>query len=218
MVESSPGGEPNDSGLGTASTVLVLSPAVDGVRTCVELLAPGADDELPRRAEAFDRVVVVSVSESLGTWQSQFDGNPSLSGVPIDYVDVRTLVRSTDDGDDGDAPMPAVTVSSPADLGSLGTALNDLLSTHGSERIGLCLYSITDMLQFVDREFLFKFLFTLSKRLGSTNAVAFYHVDTETANEELETLFSHCAEISVSVTDEETTVEPGRYGATSEPP
>jgi hypothetical protein len=220
MVESSPGGRTEGGGIETATTVLVRSPQAAGVPACVGLLAPEASGpELPQSGDSFDRIVVVTVGESIGTWHAHFDGEPSLSNVPVDYVDVRTLVRSTtaEGSPQDDVPTPAVSVSSPADLASLGSALNDLLSTHGTERIGLCLYSITDMLQFVDREFLFKFLFTLSKRLGSTSAVAFYHVDAETTTEELETLFSHCAEAVVTVGAQGTTVEPGRYGAGSDP-
>lgn len=210
---------PGGSTLERAASVLVLSPGTVGVETCVGLLAPDADGgelEVPT-GPPFDRVVVVTVGQSLGTWQSQFEARPSLSGVPTDYVDVRTLVRSTADESDDDAPTPAVTVSSPADLGSLGDGLNDLLSSHGDGRVGVCLYSVTDMLQFVDRELLFKFLFTLSKRLSGTSGVVLYHVDTDISTDELETLFSHCAEAVVAVSSAGARVGPGRYGA-SEPP
>jgi hypothetical protein len=203
--------------LDAASTVLVLSSGIDsvGVDTCADLLVSGATEGPDFGAvDRFDRLVVVTVGESTSAWHARL----ADAAVPVEYVDVRTLARSTSAADgDADAPRPAATVSSPADLGSLGTALLDILSEHDDERIGLCLYSLTEMLQFVDREFLFKFLFTFSKRLRSVDAVAFYHAETEVCGDELETLFSHCVEAVLTVTGEEPTVEAGRYGAAGDP-
>jgi len=200
-----------------ASTALVLSSGIDSVAvdTCADLLVSGAKEGPDiGSVDRFDRLVVVTVSESTGAWHTRLED----AAVPVEYVDVRTLVRSTSAADgDTDTPRPAATVSSPADLGSLGTALVDILSEHSEERIGLCLCSLTDMLQFIDREFLFKFLFTFSKRMRSLDGVAFYHADTEMCGEELETLFAHCAEAVLTVTSEGMTVEAGRYGATGDP-
>jgi hypothetical protein len=199
--------------LDDASNVLVLASRVGsvGIDTCLDLLA--------NTAEPLDRLFVVTVGETPTAWQQRLEATPVLAQTPVSYIDVKTLVRSTSaDGDTTDLSSPVTTISSPADLGSLGTALTKLMSRADAEneRVGLCLYSITDMLEFVDREFLFKFLFTIGARVRQSDAIAFYHLDNDAPDDELRTLFAHSSDTVVTLEDDSLTVSPGQFDIETE--
>lgn len=193
--------------LSEASNVLVLASLINdaGASACSDLLADAV--------ECVDRLVVVTVGHTPGQWQQYVDDRPEMAATPITYVDVKTLVRSTAATDESASITPAATVSSPADLGSLGTALNELMSEAAAEgeRVGLCLHSITDMLQFVDREFLFEFLHAVGARVRHAGGVGFYHLDNDSPDDKLETLFSHLCDAVVEVQNDEVSISPGYY-------
>lgn len=196
----------SDADLDNASNVLVLAPRVDdvGVDTCLDLLA-----DVPKQ---LDRLLIVTIEQTPAFWKQRLDDDTALADLPVNYINVKTLVRpSNDDGQD--VPSAVTTVSSPADLASLGTAVTKLMSRADdeNERVGLCIYSVSDMLEFVDREFLFKFLFTIGGRIRQSDSVALYHLDNEAPDDELITLFSHVSDTVVSLEDDDLTVSPGQY-------
>lgn len=184
-----------------AATVLALTPGDP------ESLA-GLMADAPRLP---DRVVVVTVGEPPAAWPAALEAHPSLADRSVAYVDVRTPTGSVE-ADDA-APRPVATVSSPADLGSLGAALADLLGAHDDERVALVLSSLSDMLGYVDRELLFKFVFTLGERVRGADAVAYYHLDPVASDEELRTLFAHCSEAVLTDSEDGLVVEDGRFEA-----
>lgn len=186
--------------LRTAATVLALTPP--GPESLSGLLA---DAPTPP-----DRLIVVTVGDPPGAWPAALDAQPSLRGVPVAYVDVRTPTATTDV--DGDGPQPVATVPSPADLGSLGTALTELLGAH-DDRAAVVLSSLSDMLGYVDRELLFKFVFTLGERVRGGDTVAYYHLDPGETDEELRTLFAHCSEAVLTESPDGIVVENGRFEA-----
>ncbi|MCU4718356.1 DUF7504 family protein [Halapricum hydrolyticum] len=202
-MSGDPGGD-----LDTVSNVLVLAPRLDGAGAdaCASLLVDGGD--------ALDRLVVVAVGQTPTEWHSRLTQHVTGTLPEIDYIDVKTLTRSTATSTETvDAPAPVATISSPADLVSLGTAINDRLSAAAEqgEHVGLCLHSITDMLQFVDRESVFKFLHAVSARVRNVDAVAYYDLDNDAPDEKLETMFAHLCDTVVSVEGGEMSVSAGYY-------
>ncbi|MUV90819.1 hypothetical protein GJ629_13670 [Halapricum sp. CBA1109] len=188
-----------------AAAVLVLSPRDVGAKACADLLE--------RTPGGLDRLLIVAISDDPAAWETRLDDRPALDGTAVSYVDVRTLRHGDDDG-----PTPVETVRSPADLNALGTAINDVLSDAAAagERVGLCVYSISEMLAFVDRELVFKLLHTVGARLRREDHVAYFHLDGDTGDEELETLFSHLSDAVVSIDDHGMTVSPGYYAVAPE--
>lgn len=201
-----------DDVLTDAGTVLVLASRVEdvGAEACVDLLA---------NAPALDRLLVVAVGSRPAAWHRRVEARPSLSNAAVEYVDVRTVVRSSSADADADAPDPVATVSSPADLGTLGTVITDRLAAaeDRGERVGLCLHSISDMLEFVDREFLFRFVHAIGARARQSDAVAAYHLDNDAPDDELTALFAQVCDAVVSVEAGELTVTSGGHAVADGP-
>lgn len=195
-----------------ASNTLVLAPSIGdaGVEACSNLLLDAAD--------RVDRLTIVTVGQSPRQWHDRLTMGQAGSLPPVSYIDVKTLVRSTsaEVGDGADAPTPVATVSSPADLLTLGTEINTLLSeaAEDGERIALCIHSISEMLQFVDREFLFKFLHAVSARVRSVDGVGFYHLDNEMPDDELRIMFAHLCDTVATFEGEGMNVSAGYYAPT----
>lgn len=204
--------EPSD--LADAANVLVLASTIDdvGADACLDLLA--------RETNPPDRLVVVSVGDTPSAWEQRIERRTALADLPVSYIDVKTMARSATTAETNGAggPVPAATVPSPADLGSLGRALNEIFvdAARERERIGLCLSSITEMLQFVDRDFLFRFLHTLGSRVRQSDAVGYYHLDNDSRDDELETLFAHLTDAVVAIDERGMTVSPGYYAVGGE--
>lgn len=199
--------------LAGATNTLVLAPSVDeaGVDACANLLVEAA--------ESVDRLAVVAVGQTPDQWHRRLTDRLDGELPPISYIDVKTLVRSTstETARDGDVPAPVATVSSPADLVTLGKAINSLLgdAAEDGDRVGLCLYSITEMLQFVDREFLFKFLHAVTARVRSLDGVGLYHLDNEAPDEELQIMFAHLCDTVATFDGEGVSVSAGYYAPAS---
>jgi hypothetical protein len=205
--------EESSGALRAASNVLVLAPGVagGGIDACTNLLLDATD--------RVDRLAIVAVGDSPAAWHSRLTDRASGLLPPISYIDVKTLVRSTEaDTGGGDVPVPVATVSSPADLLTLGKSINSLLSDASldGDRVGLCVHSISEMLQFVDREFLFKFLHAVSARVRSVDGVAFYHLDNEAPDEELQIMFAHLCDTVATFEGEQMDVSAGYYAPTGE--
>ena len=197
-----------------ASNVLVLAPNVAdaGIDACTDLLLDATD--------RVDRLVVVAVGTRPSEWHGRLTDGAVGSLAPVRYVDVRTLVRSTsaEEHSGDDVPVPVATISSPADLLTLGRSINSLLSdaADDGDRVALCVHSISEMLQFVDREFLFKFLHAVSARVRSVGGVAFYHLDNDAPDEELRIMFSHLCDTVATFEGEQMEVSAGYYAPAGE--
>jgi len=197
-----------------ASNVLVLAPSVAdaGLDACSNLLVDATD--------RIDRLVVVTVGTRPSAWHERLTDRSAGPLVPVSYVDVKTLVRSTSAaaGEGADVPAPVATISSPADLLTLGKSINALLSdaADDGDRVALCIHSISEMLQFVDREFLFKFLHAVSARVRSVDGVGFYHLDNEAPDEELRIMFAHLCDTVATFEGEQMNVSAGYYAPAGE--
>jgi hypothetical protein len=189
-----------------AGAVLVVSPRDVGTEAMADLLekTPGG----------LDRILVVTITDGPGQWQPRLEGRSGLADATVGYIDIQTL----DDAGGDDGPMPLTTVKSPANLNALGTAINDALSDAATtgDRVGLCVYSISDMLSYVDEQLVFKLLHTVGARLRRDDHVAYFHLDAETTDEQRETLFSHLSDTVVSIDDSGMTVSPGYYAVAPE--
>lgn len=192
-----------------ASNVLVLAPSIgdSGIDACTNLLLDATD--------RIDRLALVTVGSTPSAWHDRLADRASGPLPPVSYIDVKTLARSADtvEASSSDVPAPVATISSPADLLTLGKSVNSLLSdaAEDGERVGLCIHSISEMLQFVDREFLFKFLHAVSARVRSVDGVAFYHLDNQSPEEELQIMFAHLCETIATFEGEQMDVSAGYY-------
>ncbi len=197
-----------------ASNVLVLAPSVAdaGIDACTNLLVDATD--------RVDRLLVVTVGTHPSVWHDRLTERSAGPLAPVSYVDVKTLVRSTSTAasDGTDVPSPVATVSSPADLLTLGKSVNSLLGDAAADgdRVALCIHSISEMLQFVDREFLFKFLHAVSARVRSVDGVAFYHLDNDAPDEELQIMFAHLCDTVATFEGEQMDVSAGYYAPAGE--
>lgn len=195
--------------LRNASTVLVQNPGVEDIddSACMTSLL---DPEL-----GIDRAVIVTVAQSPSEWDRELARQATGPLPPVEYVDVQTLSRSASASDSADAPTPVATVPSPADLVTLGETIHELLNdaAEDGDRIGLSINSVLDMLQFVDREFLFKFLHLVGDRLRSVDAIGFYHLDN-TVPEQLRVTLAHLCDTIVEFDGEKIDVANGYYEPT----
>ncbi|QSG06711.1 KaiC-like protein ATPase [Halapricum desulfuricans] len=189
----------------TPSNVLVDASNVDdtGMLACTRLLLE-AD---------LDRIGVVTVEHTPAEWDRQLRQLPRRVP-PVEYVDVETLARSTSASTAGDRPSSVTTVADPEDLTALGTAMDDLLQGN-DERVGVCLHSISALLQFVEREPLFKFLHLMSERARRAEALGAYYLDSTTSGAELRALFSNLCEVVATFDGEAFDLSSGKYASAS---
>ncbi|MEF8882558.1 MAG: hypothetical protein V5A34_08565 [Halapricum sp.] len=195
--------------LRNASTVLIQNPGIEdaGDSGCMTSLL---DPEL-----GIDRAVIVTVALSPSEWERRLARQATGQLPPVDYIDVQTLSGSASASDSADAPTPVATVPSPADLVTLGETIHELLNdaAEDGDRIGLSIHSVLDMLQFVDREFLFKFLHLVGDRLRNVDAIGFYHLDS-TVPEQLRVTLAHLCDTIVECDGEKIDISDGYYEPT----
>lgn len=185
MTELPEGADAEDE----AGSVLVLAPDIreTGPRICTELLT-GAD-------ESIDHVVPVTIGQSpdgwLDVWERTHDGGVDrVTCIDIDRP-ARSAAASAADGDSeiariGDGPDVTVeTVADLTDLTELGTTITNAVWDAGAsdERVGVAVHSLTDLLQYVDRQQAFFFVITLADRVRREGGVAYVHLDGECHDE-----------------------------------
>lgn len=166
-------GRGTDPGMG-ASTLLLSFPSMDdrARRACGDHLAVDGPDH---RA-----VILVALTETptrrVERWRATVG----------DRLPDRLHVIAADDSA-AEAP-PAVdaattltvdTVSSPRDLTGLGIAISNYLDGLGDHHGGIacCFDSLSTLLNYADRQQVFKFLHVLTAQLRSVDATAHFHVD-----------------------------------------
>ncbi|QSG09786.1 DUF7504 family protein [Halapricum desulfuricans] len=172
----------------------------------------GAHDERTLEAD-LDRIGVVTVEHTPAEWDRQLR-QLSRQVPSVEYVDVETFARSTSASPAGDRSSSVTTVADPEDLTALGTAMDALLQGD-DERVGVCLHSISALLQFVEREPLFKFLHLLSERVRRADALGAYHLDSATSGTELRVLFSNLCESVATFDGEAFDLSAGKYATAS---
>lgn len=174
---------------GEIGSVLVLAPDIrdTGPRICAELLT-GAD-------EPVDHVVPVTVGHSPEDWLDVWTRRQAGETERVTCVDVAGLSRSAAaspaserDGIPALGDRPDVTVETVADLSDLtelGTAITNAVWDAGAagERVGVAVHSLTDLLQYVDRQQAFFFVITLADRVRRQGGVAYVHLDDDSHDE-----------------------------------
>ena len=186
--------------LGDATNVLLAAPSMSqGTgEVCVDLLSQGPPAETSVLWVSFTK----PPSDCLAEWRAHHDADPATFGV---------VVGDTAGGaDTGDIDPGAVQrISNPSDLTGIGIKVGEFVSGR-SERIVVCVDSLTSLLQYVDLETAYEFLHALTGQLYSAGAVAHFHIDP-TAHDEatLDTLLS-LFDAEVDVSDGDTAVR-SRY-------
>ncbi len=160
------------AGAAQGAQLLVLSPEGDPVsdRACSHVLTAG---EGPRNVA----IVTVGSSSEQRVRVCRADGWP---GGEISVVEVGGdggSSRSEVVGAGGDAVVTR-RVSSPRNLSRLGIMISRVLADWDDDRPRkLCLYTLTDYLEYVDVRTLFQFLVTLTSHLSSSGVDGHYHLD-----------------------------------------
>jgi hypothetical protein len=97
-----------------------------------------------------------------------------------------TSVKSTVTSTTTDDAITTRQVSSPTDLSRLGIVITQVLSEWETRDVPIrvCFVALSSILQYVNEEKLFRFLFTLNRRFDSSDIDAHYHVDPEVHTEE----------------------------------
>ena len=164
-----------------AATILLLSSALDpgGDEACSNLLslAPG---------RGRDRVLAISFTKTaddrLATWEACGAGHvPAEVGVVggPEAVPTDTACASHD------ADVSIATVDHPGNLTQLGVAISEYLDAwDDGDGLAVCFHSLTTLLQYADRDCVFRFLNVLSRELADADAVAHFHMDPQAHDDE----------------------------------
>lgn len=157
-----------------ASTILLLASALDPLaeEACSNLLtlAPG---------RGRDRVLAISFTKTaddrLTTWEACDAGHvPAEVGV----VGGPEVVPADTTCDDHDVEISIATVDHPGNLTQLGVAISEYLDAwDDGDGLAVCFHSLTTLLQYADRDCVFRFLNVLTRELADADAVAHFHMD-----------------------------------------
>jgi hypothetical protein len=171
--------------LSEARTVLLLgAPHDEAVGDGCRNLIHGGDE---------DHVIVVLLARSPREWIEWWERHEG--SLPEELVFV-----TTGEPPSGLPPGTSVErVSSPTDLTALGIRAADHLERWAERGIkpSLCFDSLTVLLQYVDIETAYKFMYALSTRVANADARAHVHLDPRTMDEQtlstVESIFSAVA-------------------------
>lgn len=152
-----------------ARNVLVVGPSVGEVadELCTRLLTD---------AQPADSILGVSVVQSPADRRRRWSDHGSLDGFDVEFVDVDSNTRAASAADQPQPTPQVTTVSDPADLATLGRTIGERLAA-ANGRTSMCFHSMTDILDFVERERALEFLHTLAGEVKAADAHAHYHLD-----------------------------------------
>lgn len=186
-----------------SSNILVLGPlrgtAED--RCCLNLLSGVATD--PRNILFV--TLTRSVDDRLETWRRRMEDAPANMTVLSLGEQTRTSgVKETVTVKDGPDDVTITSLADPSDLTRLGITLTDQLSALPDEGAGssICVHSLTSLLQYVDARRLFRFLHILQKKVDTVGAVAHYHMDPDTHDQQTVSVFETLFETVVRTTED----------------
>lgn len=182
-------------------TVLVvapgLGPATDTL--CKGLLAESKQDE-----HVLGITVGSSPERRLEHWRSHLD----LATTTLEFIDIEAQTRSTaETATDSDVPASSreevqiQQLEDPTDLAGLGRAIGDRIDELDGD-LTICLDSLSDLLQYVEREAALQFLHTLSVQVMHSGATAHYHLDSTIHDSDTIDLFSTVTDRVYSADDE----------------
>lgn len=183
------------SAVADASNVLVVTSALDDThhQLCCDVLQAG--ETTP------DRVVGVTIADSPGSkhssWRTDVGAAPSYAFVSVNGAS-RSAAAQTATADEPDRPtVEHVDAVMPPDR--FGMTIVDQIES--GAQTAVCFDSITDLLEYVDRETAFKFLHALSSRVRAEGARAHFHIDGAAHGEETISLFSTLFDVVVEPSD-----------------
>lgn len=177
---------PAFSALADATNVLVLAPLRGRASTslCVESLTG-----LPA-----DSVVYVTLMHSVenrleATREFAVESPSRMAVIRVGSGD-RPREKSTLSTADGPTELVVRGVDDPSDLTRLGIAITRCLSEWDDNReTAVCIHSLTELLQYVTQERLFRFVHILQAKLESAGAVAHFHMDPSSHSLETVSVF-----------------------------
>lgn len=161
-----------------AQNVLVVGPAVGEVtdELCTRLLTD---------VQPADSILGVSVVQSPSDRRRRWTDHGSLDRFDVEFVDVDTDTRAASAVEHSRPRRTITTVSDPTDLATLGRTISERLAA-GDGQTSMCFHSMTDILDFVERERALEFLHTLAEAVKAADAHAHYHLDASQDEETVE--------------------------------
>jgi len=172
-----------DEVLSEARNLLLVDPETDvSPDPCFECLARAPSRELG--------VVVVTFADTASDWIA--DWRTRYGDLPEEVAFIRIGGYSRDrrtetiSTERGRTQVVRTGVTSPTDLTRLGISISRRLGEAEDRDLTpvLCFDSITELLEYVDVERLFRFLTTLTSRVRTIGGSAHYHADATSSNEE----------------------------------
>ena len=153
------------------TNVIVMAPSLSEEKraTCLDLQGVGSS--------AHRNVLHVTYSgapaELVDQWRDHYGELPARMGIVV----VGDQPGQTPGGD-GVPENVFVTSANPNDITGLGMRLNNYLNDHDDDsQLVVCVDSMTEMLQFVELQPVFKFLHMFAGQLREADAVAHFHLD-----------------------------------------
>ena len=180
--------------LDTATSVLLLAPAVRDAG------ASAAATLLERGSSPHDRVVAVTITQSAERWVRAWKSHADPL-TQVSCIDVNSGTRSVTETDGGCTAVPVEQVAEPSDLETLGRTVSDVLerADEESERVGLAVHSVTDVLHHVDEQTVFKFVYTLGEVVRRVDGTVYFHLDAGAHDSELVDTFAAACDAVVEL-------------------
>lgn len=184
-------------------------------------------DLLTAEAPAAERLLIVSVTETIGKthrrWDDHVGEHPAaFSVVSASFAEnapgtgARGAGPPDDGGDESPGPdaepsdaawLTTYHVDDPGDLTGLGVTISNQLAewADAEEQVVVCFRSLTTTLQYVSTPELVRFLSELRKHLEAAGAIAHFHVDPQAVEEQ--TLAAIRSVVDGTVVDDDDDVE-----------
>lgn len=189
--------------LDDCSNFLLLGPlrGAEADRCCTNLLSGVAADP----ANVLFVTLTRSVDDRLETWRRNVETPPGkMTILSLGDQTRRSGVTETVTVKDDPGDVVITSLADPSDLTRLGITLTEQLSALPDEGTGsaICVHSLTSLLQYVDARRLFRFLLILQKKVETTGAVAHYHMDPDSHDQQTVSVFKSLFETVVRMTDD----------------
>jgi hypothetical protein len=194
-----------------ASSVLVLDTKHSGGRHCNDLTRMAGGDRPDLLFVALGR----TPTEQLRRWRADAAVSPrSLSVLSVGSPSGGNHGESIA-GEGIECPLTVKRVGDPSDLTRVGITVSRLLGEIGDDagrdgesrddrdsRPVVCVDSLSEMLQYVERGRLFRFLHLLKNRIENAGATGHYHMDPAAHEREVVAVFESLFDVVVTVEED----------------
>jgi hypothetical protein len=178
--------------LESVSNVMLLAPSfeTDGAQACGEFLSVDRPSQ--------ENVLAVILSDSPDDWLDKWERTVGPERpAKTSFVTANEQTRSVAATGNASSALPGNmtihTTSSPSDLTGLGMRISEQLSDWQADnnQIVVDFDSLTTLLEYGDKQNVFKFMHVLKGRVDAADAIAHYHMDpTAHSTEEVNTFKS----------------------------